>query len=122
MTSRKLDGSSALMYESVNHCQGENSRSAESAPTNGVLDAQTVKLSLGKTAPNLRLVDFVRVVHTAIERDNMLDKDGLGEQTLRVKKCVIAVFCASRPTPRPHTPAAAVAGPSGPRRPIARRG
>ena len=70
-----------------------------------------------------KVIDVSEVkVFVLDEADNMLDKDGLGEQTLRVKKCVIAVFSASRPTPRPHTPAAPVAGPSGPRRPIARRG
>ena len=39
-----------------------------------------------------KVIDVTEVkVFVLDEADNMLDKDGLGEQTLRVKKCVIPV-------------------------------
>lgn len=52
--------------------------------TNGVFNTETVQLSLGQSTPNLRLVDLVRVLHTAIEGDHMLDQDINGLSVLLV--------------------------------------
>jgi len=43
--------------------------------TNGIFNTETVQLSLGQSTPNLRLVDLVRILHTTIEGDHMLDQD-----------------------------------------------
>ena len=48
--------------------------------TDCVLDPQAIKLSLGESTPNLRPVDFVGIIETAVDRHNVLheDVDGLG--------------------------------------------
>jgi len=44
-----------------------------------------------------RVVDVSNIkVFVLDEADNMLDQDGLGDQTLRVKKCVLSLFLISR--------------------------
>ncbi len=40
--------------------------------TDGVTNSEAVKLGLSQPTPNLRLVDFVRVVETAVNRDDEL--------------------------------------------------
>jgi len=47
--------------------------------TNGIFDAETIQLGLGQSAPNLRLVDLVCILHTTIEGNHMFDQniDGL---------------------------------------------
>ena len=56
-----------------------------------------------------KVIDVSEVkVFVLDEADNMLDKDGLGEQTLRVKKCVILDFFSS-PQPCPCLPLGSLA-------------
>ena len=43
--------------------------------TDGVLDTETVQLSLGQSTPNLRLVDLVRILHATIEGNHVLNQD-----------------------------------------------
>jgi hypothetical protein len=43
--------------------------------TDGVFDTQSVELRLGKTAPNLRFVDFSSIFNTAIQRHDMFHQD-----------------------------------------------
>lgn len=43
--------------------------------TNGVLDTEAIKLRLREAAPHFGLVDLVRVVQTALDADDVLDKD-----------------------------------------------
>jgi len=43
--------------------------------TDRVFDTESVQLSLGQSAPNLRLVDLVRILHATIKRNHMLNQD-----------------------------------------------
>ena len=43
--------------------------------TDGVFDTETVQLSLGQSTPDLRLVDFVRILNTTIEGNHVLNQD-----------------------------------------------
>jgi hypothetical protein len=48
---------------------GQISRQKLSKCTDGVTNSEAVKLGLSQPTPNLRLVDFIRVVETTVNRD-----------------------------------------------------
>ena len=43
--------------------------------TNGIFDTKAIQLGLSQPTPNLRLVDLIRILHTTIEGNHMLDQD-----------------------------------------------
>ena len=53
----------------------EKALSGKRDRTNGFLDSKSVKLSLGQSAPDFRLVDLVGISVASVNADNVVDQD-----------------------------------------------
>jgi hypothetical protein len=63
---------------------GQISRQKLSKCTDGVTNSEAVKLGLSQPTPNLQLVDFIRVVETTVNRDDILHEHVDGVHVLFV--------------------------------------